>query len=130
MPILPIYYTTTNMRKRKPRTPTQAMIESQRLTQELLSKVGYRTPTKSTKKFSYSLSCESNAAPLSNTIPGGIAAKRNIRTDHLWKRDHEESAATVKAIEEKAMRVAPAYNKGATQYITDGTEAKYLGRKI
>ena len=130
MAILPIYYTTNNMRKRKARKPTQAMIESQRLTQELLSKVGYRAPTKSTKKFSYSLSCESSAAPLSNTIPGGIAAKRNIRTDHLWKRDREESAATVKAIEEKAMRVAPAYNKGATQYITDGTEAKYLGRKI
>jgi len=130
MPILPIYYTTTNMRKRKARTPTQAMIESQRLTQELLSKVGYRTPTKSTKKFSYSLSCESNAAPLSNTIPGGIASKRDIRTDHKWKRDREEKPETIKAIEDKAMRIAPAFNKGANQYITDGTEAKYLGRKV
>jgi hypothetical protein len=130
MAILPIYYTTTNMRKRKARKPTQAMIESQRMTQELLDKVGYRKPTKSTKKFTYSLAVESNAAPLSNTIPGGAAAKRDIRTDHLWKRDRQESAATVKAIEEKAMRVAPAYNKGATQYITDGTDAKYLGRKI
>lgn len=130
MPILPIYYTTTNTRKRKARKPTQAMIDSERMTQELLAKVGYRKPAKSTKKFSYSLSCESNAAPLSNTIPGGIAAKRDIRTDHKWKRDHEEKPETIKAIEEKAMRVAPAYNKGATQYITDGTEAKYLGRKI
>jgi hypothetical protein len=130
MPILPIYYTTTNTRKRKARKPTQAMIDSERMTQELLAKVGYRKPTKSTKKFSYSLACESNAAPLSNTIPGGIAAKRDIRTDHKWKRDHEEKPETIKAIEEKAMRVAPAYNKGATQYITDGTEAKYLGRKI
>ena len=130
MPILPIYYTTTNTRKRKSRKPTQAMIESQRLTQELLSKVGYTKPTKSTKKFSYSLSVESNAAPLSNTIPGGTAAKKDIRNDHKWKRDHAEKPETIKAIEEKAMRVAPAYNKGATQYITDGTEAKYLGRKI
>jgi hypothetical protein len=130
MPILPIYYTTNNTRKRKARKPTQAMIESQRMTQELLDKVGYRKPTKSAKKFSYSLAVESNAAPLSNTIPGGAAAKRDIRTDHLWKRDRQESSATVKAIEEKAMRVAPAYNKGATQYITDGTDAKYLGRKI
>jgi hypothetical protein len=130
MPILPIYYTTNNTRKRKARTPTQAMIESQRLTQELLNKVGYHKPTKSTKKFTYSLTCESNAAPLSNTIPGGIAAKRDIRTDHKWKRDHEEKPETIKAIEDKANRIAPAYNKGATQYITDGTEAKYLGRKI
>ena len=130
MPILPIYYTTNNTRKRKPRKPTQAMIDSQRMTQELLAKVGYRKPVKSAKKFSYSLAVESNAAPLSNTIPGGVAAKRDIRTDHKWKRDHEETPETIAAIEEKAMRVAPAYNKGATQYITDGTEAKYLGRKI
>jgi hypothetical protein len=130
MAILPIYYTSNNMRKRKARKPTQAMIESQRLTDELLAKVGYRKSTQSSKKFSYSLAVESNAAPLSNTIPGGIAAKRDIRTDHKWKRDHEEKPETIAAIEEKAMRVAPAYNKGATQYITDGTEAKYLGRKV
>ena len=60
----------------------------------------------------------------------GIAAKKDVLNDHKWKRDHEERPETIKAIEEKAKRVAPAYNKGATQYITDGTEAKYLGRKI
>ena len=125
-----LFRSTNNTRKRKLRKPTQAMIESQRMTQELLAKVGYRKPVKSAKKFSYSLAVESNAAPLSNTIPGGVAAKRDIRTDHKWKRDHEETPETIAAIEEKAMRVAPAYNKGATQYITDGTEAKYLGRKI
>ena len=130
MPLLPAYYTTTNMRKRKSRKPTQAMIDSQRLTQELLERVGYHKPTKSKKKFSYSLAVESNAAPLSNTIPGGIAAKRDKLTDHKWKRGAEESAATVKAIEEKAKRIAPAYNKGAVQYITDETDAKHLGRKL
>ena len=131
MAILPIYYTTTNMRKRKARKPTQGMIESQRKTNELLERVGYFTATKTTpKKFSYSLAVESNVAPMANIIPGGIAAKRDKLNDHKWKRGSEESAATIKAIEEKAMRVAPAYNKGATQYITDGTDAKYLGRKI
>jgi hypothetical protein len=131
MAILPIYYTTTNMRKRKARMATQGMIEGQRKTNELLERVGYFKGTKSvTKKFTYSLAVESNAAPMANTIPGGIAAKRDKLNDHKWKRGSEESAATIKAIEEKAMRVAPAYNKGATQYITDGTDAKYLGRKI
>jgi hypothetical protein len=131
MAILPIYYTSNNMRKRKARTPTQGMIEAQRKTNELLEKVGYFKGTKtSPKKFTYSLAVESNAAPMSNTIPGGIAAKRDVLNDHKWKRDRQESAATVKAIEEKAMRVAPAYNKGATQYITDGTDAKFLGRKV
>lgn len=131
MAILPIYYTTNNMRKRKSRKPTQAMVESQRKTNELLERVGYFKGTKSKpQKFSYSLACESNAAPLSNSIPGGIAAKRDVLNDHKWKRDQQETPETVRAIEEKAKRVAPAYNKGATQYITDGTEAKYLGRKI
>ena len=130
MAILPIYYTTTNLRKRKSRKPTQSMIESQRKTQELLDRVGYRKPTKTHKKFTYSLEVESNAAPMSNTIPGGIAAKRDKLTDHKWKRGAEESAATVKAIEDKAKRLAPAFNKGAVQYITDETDAKYLGRKI
>ena len=130
MAILPIYYTSNNTRKRKARKPTQAMIESQRLTDELLAKVGYRKPVNSNKKFSYSLAVDSNAAPLSNTIPGGIAAKRDLRTEHKWKRDCEEKPETIKAIEQKAMRVAPAYNKGAVQYITDETDAKYIGRKI
>ena len=130
MAILPIYYTTTNYRKRKARKPTKAMIESEKLTQELLAKVGYRKPFKSTKKFSYSLAVESNAAPLSNIIPGGIAAKRDKLNDHKWKRDQQESAATVQAMQDKAARTAPAYSKGAYQYITEGTDAKYLGRKV
>ena len=128
--ILPIYYTTTNMRKRKARKPTQGMIEGQRKTNELLEKVGYYTATKTTpKKFSYSLAVESNAAPMANTIPGGIAAKRDVLNDHKWKRDRQESAATVKAIEEKAMRTAPAFSKGAYQYITNGSDPTDLGKK-
>jgi len=130
MPLLPAYYTTTSLRKRKARKPTQAMIESERKTQELLERVGYRKPVHSKKKFTYSLATESNAAPMSNTIPGGVAAKRDLRTEHKWKRDRQESAETIKAIEEKSKRIAPAFNKGAVQYITDQTDAKYLGRKI
>ena len=130
MAILPIYYTTTNMRKRKARKPTQGMIESQRKTNELLERVGYFTATKTTpKKFSYSLAVESNAAPMANVIPGGVAAKRDVLNDHKWKRDRQESAATVKAIEEKAMRTAPAFSKGAYQYITNGSDPTDLGKK-
>ena len=130
MAILPIYCTTTNMRKRKARKATQGMIEGQRKTNELLERVGYFKATKSaTKKFTYSLEVESNAAPMANTIPGGIAAKRDKLNDHKWKRGSEESAATVKAIEEKAMRTAPAFSKGAYQYITKGSDPTDLGKK-
>ena len=131
MAILPIYYNTTNMRKRKARRPTQGMVESERKTNELLERVGYFKGTKSAaKKFTYSLAVESNAAPMANVIPGGVAAKRDKLNDHKWKRDQQESAATVQAMQDKASRTAPAYSKGAYQYITDGTDAKYLGRKI
>lgn len=74
------------------------------------------------------LSCESNAAPMSNDIPG-YGFKRSV-DDWKWKRDRVESAATVKEIERKKMRVAPAYSKGATQYITDGADLTTLGRKV
>lgn len=74
------------------------------------------------------LSCPSNAAPLSNDIPG-YGFKRSV-DDWRWKRDREESAETIAEIERKKTRVAPAFNKGAVQYITDETDPTYLGRKI
>jgi hypothetical protein len=74
------------------------------------------------------LSCESKAAPLSNSIPG-YGFKKSV-DDWKWKRDREETAETIKEIERKKTRVAPAYNKGATQYITDGADPTTLGRKV
>lgn len=57
---------------------------------------------------------------------GGIAPVNSI-----WEkvRTGEESATTVEEIQKKARRVAPAYNKGSTQYITDGADLSDLGRK-
>ena len=66
-------------------------------------------------------------APLSNSVGNGF--KRSVE-DYKWKRDREESAATIKEIERKKTRVAPAYNKGAVQYLTDGTDPATIGRKI
>lgn len=66
-------------------------------------------------------------APLSNSVGNGF--KRSVE-DYKWKRDREESVATIKEIERKKTRVAPAYNKGAVQYLTDGTDPATIGRKI
>ena len=74
------------------------------------------------------LSVEQRTSPCSNSIPG-YGFKRSV-DDYKWKRDKEESAATIAEIERKKTRVAPAYNKGATQYITEGTDPTHLGRKI
>ncbi len=68
------------------------------------------------------------------TIPSGNGFgncfKRDILNEHKWKRDRQESSETIKEIEAKAKRVAPAFNKGATQYITDEADPKTLGRKV
>lgn len=68
-----------------------------------------------------------NLPPLSNAVGNGF--KRSV-DDYKWKRDREESIATIKEIEKKKSRVAPAFNKGAVQYITDGADIQTLGRKI
>jgi hypothetical protein len=50
--------------------------------------------------------------------------------DYKWKRDREETVATIKEIERKKTKVAPIYSKGAFQYLTDGTDPATIGRKI
>jgi hypothetical protein len=65
--------------------------------------------------------------PLSNSVGNGF--RRSVE-DYKWKRDREESAATVKAIEEKKKRLAPIANKTGYQYITDGADVETLGKKI
>lgn len=42
----------------------------------------------------------------------------------------KESPEVQAAIVAKSMRLAPAYNKGAVQYITDGEDLTTLGRKV
>jgi hypothetical protein len=64
--------------------------------------------------------------PLSNGVGNGF--KRSVE-DYKWKRDREETVATVKAIEEKKKRLAPIANKTGYQYITDGADVETLGRK-
>lgn len=133
MAILPIYYTTTNLRnkRRKASSPTRASEESARKTAALLARVGYvkrdRAPVKATAEKWQN---DRNVAPMTDTIPGGIAAKRDKLNDHKWKRGLEETTQTIKEIQNKAARTAPAYSKGAYQYITDGADTKTLGRKI
>jgi hypothetical protein len=41
----------------------------------------------------------------------------------------KESPEVRAAIIAKSMRIAPAYNKGAAQYLSDETDPKTIGRK-
>lgn len=68
------------------------------------------------------LKVEENA-PLGNKIDGnGLARGVMINL-------HKEKPEVQAAILEKASRVAPLYNKGGLQLITDGDDLKTLGRK-
>jgi hypothetical protein len=101
--------------------------------QEWLKTLGYQGKRKNVdRSYNYDLPVSAvrigNAAQVSNAIGNGF--KGRSVDDYKWRKNVTESAATVKAIEEKKKRVAPAYNKGATQYITDGTDPTYLGRKV
>ena len=66
-------------------------------------------------------------APLSNSVGNGF--KRSV-DDYKWKRDREESVATIREIEKKKTRLAPVANKTGYQYITDGADVETLGRKM
>jgi hypothetical protein len=60
-------------------------------------------------------------APLSNRIPG-TAAARDLLHAHKWKQGLKETEATTREIRRKSTQIAPAYNKGALQYLPGGTE--------
>lgn len=64
----------------------------------------------------------------SHGITGGRDActKRPSVMDNLTQETPETRAEILR----KAASIAPAYNKGAYQYITDGTDPTTLGRKI
>jgi len=70
-----------------------------------------------------------NVAPLSNSIPAGGGYKRSV-DDYKWRRGREERTDTILEIQKKKTRIAPLWNKGANQFITEGSDIKTLGRKI
>jgi hypothetical protein len=61
---------------------------------------------------------KSKPAPTSDRIPGPAPAADFMHA-HNWKKGVREDVATVKEIRRKASKIAPAYNKGALQYLPD-----------
>ena len=62
--------------------------------------------------------------PTGDRIPGLVPAKDLLHA-HKWKRGTEETATTIKAMHRKAVQIAPAYNKGALQYLPGGIETDH-----
>ena len=69
-----------------------------------------------------------NTAPTSDRIPGPAPAK-DLLHQHKWKQGAEEAEATVREMRRKATRIAPAYNKGALQYLPKGIDTELPSRE-
>jgi len=125
-----IYTRTTSGKKRKS-NKSKSFSQAQETHKKFLESVGYTGKRKNVDR-SYNmpnLKEEPRGAPLSNSIPAGGGFKRSI-DDHKWRRGRTESDATIAEIERKKTRIAPAFNKGANMYISDGMDPASLGRKI
>jgi hypothetical protein len=60
-------------------------------------------------------------APTSDRIPASALAK-DLLHKHKWKQAAKETEATVREMRRKATQIAPAYNKGALQYLPKGID--------
>ena len=133
MPLLPVYYTTTNLRKRKQRkhdrSEHDAWLAKMGLTPKQI-KSKKTANTSWTKQYSDSLrvdrSTQEYEKPLAEVCnaPSNATANRSVMANL-----HKESEETRKAILAKAARTAPLYSKGPYQYITDGTNLDDVGKK-
>lgn len=123
-----IYTRQSSGRKRKSKSKRLAAARDEH--REFLASVGYtgRRKLAGVKMPDLKVENSERVAPMSETISGG-GFRRSV-DDWRWKRGREETADTIKEIERKKKQVAPAYNKGAVMYITEGTDPATLGRKI
>lgn len=121
----------THSRSKRKKSKSKRLEQAKAEHKAFLASVGYtkkRRPVVDFPNLKDNDNVVRNVAPVSNAIPAN-GFKRSV-DDWRWKRDRSESAETVKEIERKKLRVAPAFNKGATQYITDGADPTTLGRKV
>lgn len=124
----------THQRSGKHRLPqTKRLQQAKAEHTRFLASIGISVPQKRQKRLNNpdnmpDLTVISNAAPLSNTIPGN-STKKSV-DDYKWRRDSNERKEVIEEVERKKRRVAPYTNKGAYMFVTDADDAKSLGRKI
>ena len=134
MPLLPVYYTTTNLRKRKQRKHDSSEHNDWLASMGLLPKQIKAKKTKNvgwTKQYAESLQVERSTKHHEKSVrevcnaPANATAKRGVMSNL-----HKENEETRKAILDKAARTAPLYSKGPYQLITDGASLSEIGKKM
>jgi len=129
MPLLPVYYTTTNLRKRKARKPSKSAREHEAWLKSIGLHIS-QLPKKRKAVNSIKECAEVLKVDRSDYVSTGIkgtkyaCAKRGVMANL-----HKEPQHVQEAILAKAARTAPLYSKGPYQYITDGTNLEDVGKK-
>ena len=132
MPLLPAYYTTTNLRKRKSKKTNTSehdkWLSSMGVSpKQIKAKKSANTSWKS--EYSASLkvdrSTREHERPLKEVCdaPANATANRSVMSNL-----HKESEETRAAILEKASRVMPLYNKGGLQLLSKSDDLKALNK--
>lgn len=124
-----IYTTDKSLRKSLKKKKSKEQIQAEQEHAEFLKSVGYTGKKSKKPKLLNYPPAPTNYAKTSDKIPAGVCAKTSI-DDWKWKKSlPEESEQTKKAIDRKKRQVGVAYNKGAYQFITEGTDTTTLGKK-
>jgi len=130
MALLPAYYTTTNLRKRKAKKPSKSAIAHE---EWLMAQGLHISQLKKARKVVNSVKdCAKDIkVERPDYVSAGMSgtkyacAKRGVMTNL-----HKEPKHVQEAILAKAARTAPLYSKGPYQLITDGASLSEIGKKM
>lgn len=120
-----LIYTNTTSKKRK-KTKKQRELEESHAA--FLRAMGYSGKKKERKRLTQDSESESRTSNIPSEGSFTPCYKQELDS-WKWKKGREESQETINEIERKKKQIAPAYNKGGYQYITEGTDPSDLGRK-
>lgn len=130
MHLLPPYFNSFGSTRRATKSKTASQLRAEVEHAKFLKSVGFRgTAPAKPRTLRSEPTLTSSLPALSNTIPAGVASKRSVLTDHEWRRDSGEVAATIDAIREKASRAMPLYNKGGYQLASKNDDPATLGSR-
>ena len=112
--------------KTEARRKREAKEQAEAALSKTLKKLGLGRPGPLRGAISSPLAAEGkrrdpNSPPTSDRIPGSAPASDLLHA-HKWKRGAEETTVTTREMIKKASRIAPAYNKGALQYLPSGID--------
>lgn len=134
MALLPVYYTTTNLRKSKQRKHDSSEHDAWLVKMGVSPKQIKAKKTKSkswVQEYAASLQVERSTKHLERSLhevchaAPDATAKRGVMTNI-----HKEPRHIQEAILAKAARTAPLYSKGPYQLITDGASLSEIGKKM